>query len=438
MPSPFSELRKLGDDVLAIVRSPGKMHSLFQVPLYANALYLMMSTVGSALLGFVFWIIAARLYSAEAVGIASAIISAAGLLALLSGLGFDWGLLRFSKSSNNPIKLINSSFTMTGLLSLAAGGIFIIGLGIWSPRLSIIRNDPLYMVTFLFFVLALVFDDLANQVMIGGRLSRFMLIHTFIFSASRLALLVLLSFFFQSLGIFGSYSAAMLITLLVSIFLLLPRAEPGYRLSFMVDRKVISEVLQFSFLNYLSDLFWTMPGLVLPIIVVNLIGAESNAYFYVAWTMSSILTMIPVAVATSLLAESAFDEAKLTNHILRSFKMITVLLVPAVVVIWFLGNKFLLFYGGLYAQNATTLLHWLSLAAFPFAVNIVYFNIKRVQKKVKPIILLAAFMVVITVLVSYLLLPRWGINGVGIGWLSGQSAIALIAIVWDIRRWVWG
>ena len=179
-----------------------------------------------------------------------------------------------------------------------------------------------------------------------------------------------------------------------------------------------------------------MPGLILPIIIINLLGAKNNAYFYMAWAMSSVLTMIPWSVASSLLAEGANDEAKLKNHIQRSLKMATLLTIPIVALVWFLANRFLLFYGGQYAQNASTLLRWLAIATLPLAINVIYFTIKRVQKNMKPIILLTAFMAVIVVIASYLLLPRFGINGVGIAWLSGQSVIALIALTCDMRHWV--
>jgi len=181
-----------------------------------------------------------------------------------------------------------------------------------------------------------------------------------------------------------------------------------------------------------------MPGLVLPIIVLNLIGAKSDAYFYVAWIISNILTMIPGAVASSLLAEGAHDELVLKDHILRSFKILAVLLVPTIVLVWFLAAKLLLLYGSLYAENATILLRFLTIAAFPGAINVIYFSIKRIQKNVKPIILLAALMAFITVLTSYLLLPLLGIEAVGIAWLAAQSVIFIIVVVWDMKRYIFG
>jgi Membrane protein involved in the export of O-antigen and teichoic acid len=436
MHSLFSELRILWDDVLALIRSPSKLKSFLHIPLYSNAIYLILANLANALFGFVFWIIAARLYTAEAVGVASAILSAASLLTMLSSLGLGYGLIRFLKSSNNPANLINSSFTLTGLLSLAAAGIYIIGLGVWSPGLHIIRENPLFLVVFLGFTAVSVLTGLMDQAMMAERKAGFIFIRSLIFNILRLSLPVLLAVFSQSFGIFGSWSAATFVALLVCLFLLLPRAQPGYHPFFKIDRKAISEVLHFSFFNYLSDLFWFIPGLVLPIIIVNRSGAENNAYFYIAWTMSGILTMIPAAITTSLFAEGANDETQLKNHVRRSLKMVALLLIPAVILVWFLGHMFLHLFGGLYAENSATLLRWLAIASLPLAINLFYFNIKRVQRKMKTVIFLNALMAIIVVLTSYLLLPRLGINGVGVAWLAGQSAVAVIVIAWDMRKWV--
>ena len=137
-----------------------------------------------------------------------------------------------------------------------------------------------------------------------------------------------------------------------------------------------------------------------------------------------------------MFAEGANDEAQLKIHVRRSLKMVAILLIPAVIVVWFMGHIFLQLFGGLYAENSATLLRWLAIAAFPLAINLFYFNIKRVQKKVKTIIFLTVLMAMIVVGAAYLLLPRFGINGVGIAWLAGQSVVALMVIVWDMRKWI--
>jgi Na+-driven multidrug efflux pump len=97
-----------------------------------------------------------------------------------------------------------------------------------------------------------------------------------------------------------------------------------------------------------------------------------------------------------------------------------------------LADKLLLLFGRTYAENATTLLRLLAVAAFPLAINIVYFGVRRVQKKMTEVILLSIAAGVVTIGVSRLLLPGTGIAGIGIAWLISQSSIA----VWIMVNWL--
>ena len=55
--------------------------------LVRNSLFMMTSTIATGLLGYVFWIVAARVFSSVDVGIASAVISLCSTAALLTYLG---------------------------------------------------------------------------------------------------------------------------------------------------------------------------------------------------------------------------------------------------------------------------------------------------------------------------------------------------------------
>jgi len=57
-------LRETFADALSILRSPEGLKSLYGVSLYRNAVYLMLISGVSAVLGFAFWVVV-RLYSAS-------------------------------------------------------------------------------------------------------------------------------------------------------------------------------------------------------------------------------------------------------------------------------------------------------------------------------------------------------------------------------------
>jgi len=99
-----------------------------------------------------------------------------------------------------------------------------------------------------------------------------------------------------------------------------------------------------------------------------------------------------------------------------------------------IGDKLLLLFNPAYAENATSLLRVLAISAIPLSLNQIYFGAKRVEMKMKSVIVLTAFIAVATLTLSSVLLPRMGILGVGVAWLSSQGTVALaIIVIWASR-----
>ncbi len=413
-------------DVLGVVASRERMKRLFRISLYSNALYLMMANVTGSLLGFVFWIMAARLSSPKDVGLATAGIAAMGLLATISHLGLGTGLIKFLPRSGKDANLmINTAFSIAASISIVAALIFIAGLGLWSPALLFIRQDPSYLTAFVFFTAAFSIWMLVGQTFVAERRVGFTLAISLIFNLLKLLLLVLLATSLHAIGIIASWGIPLVIAFLVSVFLFLPHVRAGYRPRFAIGREITRKIMPFSFINHLSGLLWGVPVLVLPVIVVNLLGAESNAYFYMAWTAGSALNMIPGSIAASLFAEGSHEEARLGSNIRRSLRMVFLLLVPAIILVVAFADKLHLLFGNSHSENAADLLRIVALAALPLAVNSIYLAVKRVEGKLRTIIGLSAFVAVATIGLSYPLLRLMGINGVGIAWLAVQEVVAL-------------
>jgi O-antigen/teichoic acid export membrane protein len=422
------QFKKLTAEVFTVVTSRGGLKALLHDPLYSNAIYLMLASIITSLFGFVFWIIAVRFYSTTDVGLATAALSAASLLATLSGIGLGYGLIRFLKSNTDPNPLINSSFTTAGIIAVIVALIFILGLNKWSPALVFIRENAFYFVAFVLITYVFTISGLMDQIFVAGRRTSYILVKNLIFNILRLILLVALATVFHSFGIFASWGISTSMALLIGIFLFLPQFHFRYRPRLSFKRKILAEVLQFSFMNYIGDIFGSAPSYILPILVVNVLGAESNAYSYIAWTIGGLLSMIPSAISTSLFAEGSHKEECLDQNVVRSLKLTFLLLIPAVILVLAFADKILLLYGGLYSQNATNLLRLIAVAALPLSINSIYMSIKRVQKRLKIIVGLSAFIGVVTIVLSYILLPYADIAGAGIAWLTTHCCISLVIV----------
>jgi len=410
------------------------IRELLRVSLYRNAGYLMLASGVNSLAGFVFWAVAARLYPAEGVGLAAAAISAIGLLALLSTLGMDYGLIRFLPGSGDKAKnILNSCFTLSGLVSVALAVIFLAGLKLWSPALLRIQQNPVFFISFVIFAMAAVYRVFAERTFIAGRRAGFALTQGLVFTLLRFIPLVALAPLFNVFGIFASWGIGLGLAVIVSIPFLIPRVQPGYRPAPKIDRKSIGNMMHFSFANYGANIFWAIPILCLPLMVVNLLGAEANAYFYVGWALGYLLVSIPVTVSFSLFAEGSHSEEQLGHNIDRSLRLLLVL-VPVIAIVFLAGERVLALFGSAYAENATTLLWVLAVSAIPVGLNHTYFTVKRVQKRMRGAIGLSAFIAVVTMVLSYLLLPRVGIIGAGISWLIPQAIVA-VAVTPSLLRW---
>lgn len=215
----------------------------------------------------------------EKIGIATALISASLLLQLFSRLGFDVGLIRFLPSEGNKPAMINTCFTIIGLMSMILALIFIFGLRIWSPELVFIREKLHYSLLFILFTGAATYLWLLQQsVFVALRAAKFSLV---IQMVAGLRLLIVIGFLsFGAFGIFSSWGLAVFIAFVTGIFIL-SRLQPGYRPMPCIKKKVMSNILRFSLGNYVAESLKESPGFLMPLIIVNVMEPEMGAYFYI-------------------------------------------------------------------------------------------------------------------------------------------------------------
>jgi O-antigen/teichoic acid export membrane protein len=422
-------------DAIRTITSWERIRQLWANRFYTNSLYLIATNALGALLGFVFWIVAARLYSTEEVGLASAVISAVGLMSLFSCMGLTEGVIRFlPKSDEDANKFINTIFSIVLFTSLLTSIVFLTGLGVWSPKLLSIQQNIFYYLTFVLLTVFFVLSSIIDSIYVAGRRAGFVFIRGAIFNTLKLALVIAFASYIESVGIVASWGVSLGIAFISGILILISRIQPAYRPTLVIKREVVSTLFKFSMASYSSSLLWSGTTMLLPIIVVNLLGAEANAYFYIAWSISTVLTMIPSAISTSLFAEGSNNQANLGDNVKRSLKMVSLLLIPSAIILFVLARWLLSLFNTSYADNSVTLLRFLVIAALPAAINVIYINIKKVEKELKTILLISASLAVLNIGLSYILLPRIGINGAGIAWLSSHSVVAICIVANFIWR----
>ncbi|MFC1992483.1 lipopolysaccharide biosynthesis protein [Chloroflexota bacterium] len=412
-----------------------RLKQIIATHLYRNALYLMLDMVIKSGLGFIFWIIAARFYTAADVGFSSAIFSVVGLLASLSLLGLDISIVRFLPRIKKTANLINTSFTLGGTVNLAVAVVFLAGLKLWAPRLTFIADSAMFISVFLLFSLTLISIQLMDHVFIAKRKAEFTLATNSVVSLLKIPLLIFFAMFWHSFGIIASLALASGIAISVAIFIFLPRAKIAYRPIPAVDTTMIKRMWGYSSSNYLANLFSAAPFFLLPLMVLNLLGPTENAYYYVARMMVNSLFIISLAVSYSLFAEGSHSEEKLRENVVRAFKFTILLLVPALVLFIFAGKWLLFLFGYSYYVNALPLLQILAISALPQTVIHIYCTILRVNHRIRELIIIWALASGILLGSSYFAVPLLGIVGIGYTHLGTHCLLAIYVFVRKNSMW---
>ncbi len=424
----FSEGRSLRSLVLKPHIAFAKIYTHFASDsLYRNSIYLMLSTAIMAFFGFFFWIINARLYTPEQVGIATTLISVMGLIAGFSNLGLNVGLIRFLPTSKNKNELINSSFLISSVTALILSLIFLFGLHIFSPKLIFLRENFIYVISFVLFVVVLSNNTIVEALFVAYRSAKYTLVKNSVMSITKLFLpLALIAF--SAFGIFAAVGLANIIALTLAVIILIRLFN--FKISYRHNLNEIKKISAYSFGNYVAGFFGGLPVMVLPIIIVNKIGAAEAGYFYIALMIANFLFIIPQATTQSLFAEGSHSEDDMKEHIKKSVKITALLLFPAILVTIFFGNYVLLVFGKSYSTEAFRLLEIMALSSVFVALNSICGTVLRVRNKIKELISIGAFGAILILVLSYIFIDK-GLLGIGIAWLTGQifATFAYLIIV---------
>ena len=410
---------------LTIPKTRTELKQHLNDPLFKNSYFLMATTVIGSLLGFIFWMLVARYYTPHDVGLATALISAANLLVVFSLLGFEFGILRFLPDEKDKQGMINSCLTITFLFSIILSAIFISGVDTWSPALSFVYESMPFLLFFIVLVFTTALTRLQQIIFVALRSAELSFIQNITFSILKL-IFVLFLVAFGVFGIVSSWAIAACIALILSTFFLTPRRVHSYLPILTIKKKMIKDMFHISSGNYIAENFSAIPGSILPLMIINVLNPEMNAYFFMALAISNILITIPVAVNSSLFVEGSYAPEQFRNNVIKAIKFTFLLIIPAILGIFIFGDKLLLLFGEAYAKNGFYVLCVSVLSVIPFTINKAYMTIKNVQLKVKPIIYLNALISILTIGLSYVLMIEIGLIGAAIGYTLGQGIGAIV------------
>lgn len=392
--------------------------------LFRNAVFLMASTAIMSVLGFVFWIFVAHLYTAAQIGAASALISITLLLSNLSFLGLGSGFLRFLPNSAKPSRDINAGLITVGVATMVAAAVYLAFGNDFSGSLGFFTAHLWSRALFVILMAVVSLNTLTDTVFIANRRAGFHTVVYTSFGVLKLALpLALIPL--GSLGIFTAYIAAATVSLALSLIFM--ARGTGYQMLSKPNWDFLRQVRQLAANNYVAIILAGLPSQIMPSLIISRLGQAQAAYFSMAWTMAQVLYVIPSALSNSLTAESAHDISDHSRNLKHAARTLAFVLVPAVIGASLVAPFLLRVFGAQYAAGGTHIFQILAITALSIAVNSIGAAVMNLEHRSRGVLILQAVVAAVTLGLTWLLIPM-GLVGVGLAMLGGNLAGNLVSL----------
>jgi len=387
-------------------------------PLYRNSLFLLLGRLLNVGMGFLFWLIAARLYPTGEVGIATALITSLGLIVFISSLGFNFSLIRYI-NINVKENVLSTSIIITTVAAAIVAIAYLVIVNNVLHSISILQKTGYALFFFITVVVNSVFF------MSGEAFKALRDTRDFFLQNLALAIRVplLLPFVFMgNFGIFGAIGVTYMISTVFSLHLLLKRANIIPK----IDKEYLKESFTFSSGNYVSNLLYESPALMMPTIILSLLGEEEAALYYIAYSVSNLIWIAPMAISTSLFVEGSYGEG-IKRNLIRSGVVVFILLIPSILIVYIFGSTILQIFGEDYVE-ALSLLHILVLSSFFVVLHNFFVPVLNIQMKVKELMKVNFIRFSLLLGLSYILLGEYGVVGFGYAWMLSYMVLTLVML----------
>jgi O-antigen/teichoic acid export membrane protein len=411
------------------------IHHVVGDSLIRNSGYIIATTVATSVLGYAYWLIAARLYPIASIGTAAALISAASMCSLLATLGMHFGIIQLRPRCRDDAQwavVVNTTLittTLAGALIAAVSIVFVLPL---SSALRPVAHDPVFALLFIAQAALGTTSSIIDYVSVAERTAEGMLIRNVCSSVVRISLVALpVVVGLDARGILASWVVSNL-ALIVGSLAVRRRRRAGYTFSMQGWRLELRALVRLMG-HHAINLGNMAPALLLPVVVASRLSAVDVAFLYTAWKVGGIFFMVSPAVASSLFAEGAHAEGETAQKVRASAVITAWLLVPLIIVFLIGGHWVLSMFGPEYASRGTALLMVLVLSAIPDAVTNIYVSVLRIEGRLAWAAWVNCSMAVAALVLAWVLLPWLGLIGAGVAWAVAQTAGSVVAWI-DLRR----
>lgn len=397
-------------------------------PVYRAGYLLVLNSLVTALLGLGFWLLAARLFPPEVIGVNAATISAMMFIAGVAQLNLMSALLRFVPTAGRRAgRMVVLSYAVGATLSALAATGYLLRLGAWTPALSPFLGQ--FWVGLSFVVASAGWAVMVMQASVLVALGRagVTTVVNQVFNFLKLALLLPFVVLLPTSGVWFGWTGAMAVAVAagawfifgraLTAFVETPPSVPAYLPS-------LRDLARFALPDYVAALAWIACTSLVPILVLNLSDAEHSAVFALAWSICLTLYGVPTALGQSLVAYGVREPARLREHHRRILLSSLGILSPVVAVLVVFAPAILAPFGHWYVSQGVLTVRLLALSALPNAVVALTVSRARVDRRMTTVVTSMVALCLLVLGLTWSVVPRMGIVGGGLAWLVGAVVVA--------------
>jgi O-antigen/teichoic acid export membrane protein len=371
-----------------------------------NSAFMSLGSASTAVLGFVYWWLAARSFPAAAVGVQSALISAMTFVAMLGEAGFGTMLVGEALGQGDRAAAMIAAAALAGtgatlILALPIGGLFFHYAWMTLP------------ITVLFVLgCALTgFCLVVDGALMGLLLGEWQLYRNTLLAVLKLgSLLIAVAMTQNGTAIMLTWIVSLGTSLAVlcchaSIRRILILTSPNFRS--LSGR--ISVVMRHHALN----LAMAAPFFIMPVVVSVCVGPAVNAAFYAGWMIFFVGQLVPVSLTTVLFAVGAVDPALQPQRLRFSFVLSLGFSVVMAVVLALFADHIMGLFNPAYPSLAGSAVRLLGLGLLGAAVKHHYILLMRMRGSM----MTAALWLGVGACLEICLAAAGGVAG-GVDWLT--------------------
>jgi O-antigen/teichoic acid export membrane protein len=379
--------------------------------------------------GFLAWSIAAHTVTPHTVGVAVGLFTSCSLLSYLTSLALPYGMLRYGRSPAAP-RILSHALWVTAATSIVGAAIFALGSPLWAPALSSELVHPAAIAIYAAFNVVVAASVLIDAYFVSRGHAGFTCVRNALAAVGKVGAVIALAATHETHA--DTIYAAMIIPVAVSVVCVSPLFVTGWPGANSDSPEYSTKsFFEYSLKTYPGALLDGAPLFILPVLALRLVGPTENAYFYIAWSVASVVGLVSTAVGQIALRESSTHVNQ--RDLEKRAKMLSVIVTGLGVLILGLEARLVVDIFGPHYSKAIVPLQIMLLSMLPAAHLTITIAMLRGRKLYRAVNQASIAYAVLSVGTAVGLGAAAGIIGLCLGWLIGVSLSAALAAVMTAR-----